>query len=123
MRPLCVLSALHCQLWIQIFDADTDAAAGRRTTAVRLGISNSQLVLMSLLLGETALVHAHFESWPLLSLSAGSTALLAVQILLSRRGGSTSMPISPASIHTTFLVLGLGGVGLMARVWLDAAFI
>jgi 1,4-dihydroxy-2-naphthoate octaprenyltransferase len=119
----------RAQLWIQTFDLDEDAAAGRRTTAVRLGLRGAQAVLLVLLLGETAFVHAHFTNWPLRSFSAASVALLGAQAVLT--GGATpngkekdrrATSMSPASVNAVFLVLGVGGVGLMVRVWLDAAF-
>ena len=126
---------VRTQLWIQTFDLEADAAAGRRTTAVRLGMRGAQLLLFFILLGETAFVHASFEHWPLRSLSSGSLALLMAQALFTRQSagdtggdGANATPaavkpaLSPASVNSTFLVLGLGGVGLMARVWLDAAF-
>lgn len=116
-----VLLVLRTQLWIQTFDIDCDAAAGRRNTAVRLGLRNSQYLLALMLLGETAFVHAHFDHWPLRSLSSGSLALLAAQMLLTSSQGPGSS-VSPQTINRTFLVLGLGGVGLLARVWIDAAF-
>ena len=109
---------VRTQLWIQTFDIECDAAKGRRNTAVRLGLRRSQLLLAVLLAGETAFVHWHFAHWPLRSLSSGSLALLLAQMLL----GSGGAAVAPETINRTFLVLGLGGVGLMARVWLDAAF-
>lgn len=112
------LLVLRTQLWIQTFDIECDAAKGRRNTAVRLGLRRSQLLLAVLLAGETAFVHWHFAYWPLRSLSSGSLALLLAQMLL----GSGGAAVAPETINRTFLVLGLGGVGLMARVWLDAAF-
>lgn len=112
------LLVLRTQLWIQTFDIECDAAKGRRNTAVRLGLRRSQLLLAAMLVGETTFVHWHFAHWPLRSLSSGSLALLAAQMLL----GSEGTAVSPQAINRTFLVLGLGGVGLMVRVWLDAAF-
>ena len=117
---------LRTQLWIQTFDLDADAAAGRRTTAVRLGMRGSQLALACLLLGETAFVHAAFaHSFPLRSFSVASLAMLGAQATLSARGDAKAagQPMSPSTVNATFLVLGLGGLGLMLRVWIDAAFV
>jgi len=140
---------VRTQLWIQTFDIEPDASAGRRNTAVLLGLCGSQLALLLLLLAENAFAHASFgHSWPLRSFSLGSLALLLLQALAqgsgrarahekgdddARSGGGTasvvaiasgsSSSLSPASVNAVFLLLGLGGVGLMARVWADAAFL
>ena len=123
---------VRTQLWIQTFDADADAAAGRRTTAVRLGVRGAQVALLCLLLSEVAYVQAHFDNWPLQSFSAASVAMLGAQALLTSRSGAGKgeqelferppPAMSAASINAVFLVLGAGGLGLMVRVWLDAAF-
>lgn len=119
---------VRTQLWIQTFDLDADAAAGRRTTAVRLGMHGSQRLLFALLAAEAAFVFASFSNVHLRAFSVGSLALLGAQAALATRaanapGGGASLSLSPASVNTTFLVLGLGGVGLMLQVWLDAAFV
>ena len=126
------------QLWIQTFDLEDDAAAARRTTAVRLGLRGSQLVLSALLVAEIAFVYACFDNWPLRSFSAASLVLLGAQYYLQPPSskaaaagdgfrGTTPVAkpaaMSAEAINTTFLVLGLGGLGLMGRVWLDAAFV
>jgi len=116
-----ILLVVRTQLWIQLFDLDADRAAGRRTSAVRIGHRGAQVALLGLLLAETVFVHAHFENWPLRSLSDGSVALFGAQVLLGARRGAASQ-MSPATINATFLLLGVGGVGLMLRVWSDAAF-
>ena len=115
----------HCypQLWIQTFDIQTDAEAGRRNTAVRLGLLGSRLLLAVLLLGETAFVWYAFTDWALRSFSASSVGLLALQVALARASGSApSTELTPETINTTFAVLGLGGVGLMVQVWMNIAF-
>ena len=47
------------------------------------------------------------------------------QATLSARGDAKAagQPMSPSTVNATFLVLGLGGLGLMLRVWIDAAFV
>jgi 4-hydroxybenzoate polyprenyltransferase len=129
-----VVLVVRTQLWIQTFDIEPDRAAGRRNTAVRLGLRGSQFGLLALLLAENAFVHTHFaHSWPLRSFSLGSLGLLGAQALLGG-GRASAVPsihstppppssLSPASVQAVFLILGLGGVGLMVRVWLDAAFL
>jgi len=116
-----VFLVLRTQLWIQTFDRDSDAAAGRRTTAVVLGLRGSHLLLGAMLAAESAFAFAYFaHSWPLKSFSASSLALLVAQVCLTTPGRAA--PISPSTIARTFVVLGLGGLGLMLRVWVDAAF-
>lgn len=82
-------------------------------------------MLCVLLVAETAFVHACFSNWPLRSFSAASLALLGGQVALGSRAaaGASTTPMSAQAINTTFLVLGVGGLGLMGRVWLDAAFV
>ena len=116
------LLVLRTQLWIQTFDIDSDADAGRRNTAVRLGLRGSQLLLLVMLLGETAFVHTHFDHWPLQSLSVGSLALVLGQMALNASSPAMATQVDPETINRTFLILGLGGLGLMGRVWVDAAF-
>ena len=127
---------LRTQLWIQTFDVEGDKAAGRRNTAVRLGLRNSQALLALFLLNENMLVYGAFKNWPLQSFSTISLLMLAAQVALApstgaARGGSggggrnkaTKPALSPSNIQATFVILGLGGAGLMGRVWLDAAFV
>jgi len=113
---------VRTQLWLQTFDLDTDAAGGRRTTAVLLGLRPAQLLLALLLAGELAFVLTHFSDWALQSFSAASLLLLALQVAFAPVPGS-GRPLSRATIERTFLVMGLGGLGLMAQVWLNGAFL
>jgi len=109
---------VRSQLWIQTFDLDYDAQAGRRTSAVLLGLKRTQAALAALLLAEAAFVHAYFRDWALRSFSLASFGLLMLQVSC---GDRTKKP-SPAEIKTTFIVLGLGGYGLLVQVWLNGAF-
>ena len=127
----CVFLVLRSQLWISTFDIESDRASGRRNTAVRLGLRGAQLLLAALLVAESAFVLAAFEDWALQSFSVASVGLLAAQLALlggaapGGKGGGDGKArpgLSPASINTTFAVLGLGGVGLMLQVWVNEAF-
>ena len=124
----CIFLVLRSQLWISTFDIDTDRASGRRNTAVRLGLRGAQVLLATLLLAESSYVLAAFDDWALQSFSIASVLLLAGQVALaSRRGANsdgvaTGSGLSPQSVNATFTVLGLGGVGLMAQVWVNEAF-
>ncbi len=124
-----VFLVVRTQLWLQTFDIGTDAAAGRRNTAVVLGLRRSQAALAALLLAECAFVRACFEDWALRSFSPASLAMLGAQLVLAPGGGGgggggarAAPGLSPEMMTATFVVLGAGGVGLMAQVWCNAAF-
>ena len=85
---------------------------------MRLGLRGAQAALLALLCCETAFVYAHFDDWALRSFSAASVGLLACQLVLAPPAAS----LAPESIATTFGVLGLGGLGLMAQVWVNVGF-
>ena len=113
-----VFFVVRSQLWIQTFDIESDRRAGRRNTAVLLGLQRSQLLLGALLLLELAFVCTSFADWGLQSFSAVSLCLLSLQVYL---GPQTAAP-SPRAIGTIFAVLGLGGYGLLTHVWLMGSF-
>lgn len=46
--------------------------------------------------------------------------MLLAQVAMASSNKETQ--VAPETINRTFLWMGLGGVGLMVRVWLDAAF-
>ena len=56
------LFAMHSHLLGQMSDVEPDRAAGRRTTAVAIGVANSKLLAGSLLLCEAWLIHRYFHS-------------------------------------------------------------
>jgi len=109
---------LRSQLWIQTFDIDHDARSGRRTSAILLGLRGARTLLALLLVAEAAYVHAMFADWALRSFSLASLGLLAIQVALGRAAEEPSA----TTINTTFIVLGLGGYGLLVQVWLNGAF-
>lgn len=116
-----IFLVVRSQLWIQTFDIESDAAAGRRNTAVRLGLRGSQAALAGVLLCENIFVYACFSQFSLRSFSSASCAMLAANVALPSDARGTQL--SPATINATFGVLGLGGVGLMLTVWSEAAFV
>lgn len=59
---LGALFAMHAHLLHEVTDIAPDAAAGRRTTAVAIGVGWSKLVVAGLLLAECAIVWAYFRS-------------------------------------------------------------
>ena len=90
---------------------------------MRLGLARSQLLLAGLLLAETVFVWSVFADWALRSFSVASLGLLGLQLALARTGRAAgATELSPETINTTFMVLGLGGVGLMGQVWVNEAF-
>ncbi len=54
--------AMHSHLLGQMSDVEPDRAAGRRTTAVVIGVAKSKLLAGALLLGEAWLVSTYFHS-------------------------------------------------------------
>ena len=71
---------VRSQLWIQTFDVCCDARAGRRTSAVILGLRRSRILLALILVGETLFVYTQFYDWALRSFSFASIILLALQV-------------------------------------------
>ena len=72
--PAMVFSALfamHSHLFGQIMDIDEDRSGGRRTTAVMIGVRNSKLLLVALLVVEAAIAFTFFRgtmvSWFMLA--------------------------------------------------------
>lgn len=110
---------VRSQLWIQTFDVCCDARAGRRTSAVILGLRRSRILLALILVGETLFVYTQFYDWALRSFSFASIILLALQEMF---GHSTGEEPSASAIDTTFAILGTAGFGLMVQVWFNGAF-
>jgi len=109
---------VRSQLWIESFDIETDTLSGRRTTAVVLGLINSQRALAIILVAELSFVYAHFHDWAIRSFSFCSLILLTLQARLEPAAAKPSR----ALINTTFAVLGLGGYGMLVQVWLNGTF-
>ena len=107
------------QFWMQTFDIEPDAAAGRRTTAVVLGRWGSYAVLALMLVLENIFVVYCFSSIHLRLFSAGSFLILLAQVVTDYRRG---VPITIQSIKTTFLCFGLAGFGLMVQTWRTGSF-
>mmetsp|Transcript_60610 Transcript_60610/g.119983 ORF Transcript_60610/g.119983 Transcript_60610/m.119983 type:complete len:83 (-) Transcript_60610:135-383(-) len=81
------------------------------------------MLLAMLLLAETAFVWGAFSDWALRSFSTASLGLLGLQVALGRgTSGSVPTELAPETINATFVVLGLGGVGLLVQVWVNEAF-
>ena len=120
-----VFFIVRSQLWIQTFDLDSDGRAGRRTTAVVLGLGRALQLLLALLVAETAFVAVCFDDLDLLSFSATSVALAGVQMAVVRGGAKAKLAktkVSSATTNAVFTVMGLGGCGLLVKVWLNGSF-
>ncbi|MGP0031364.1 MAG: 1,4-dihydroxy-2-naphthoate polyprenyltransferase [Acidimicrobiales bacterium] len=88
-------------------DIETDAVAGKRTVAVRLGRRRAGFLYVALLLG-TALaigVLHRWNAWSLLALAALPLSLYPVRIALSERTGRKLLPLLGA---TARLQIGVG---------------
>ena len=119
-----VFFIVRSQLWIQTFDLDSDGRAGRRTTAVVLGLGRA-LRGCSRCSSPRPPVAACFDDLDLLSFSATSVALAAVQMAVVRGGATAKLAktkVSSATTNAVFTVMGLGGCGLLVKVWLNGSF-
>jgi 1,4-dihydroxy-2-naphthoate polyprenyltransferase len=90
-------------------DIPSDAAAGKRTLAVRLGDARTRVLFAWLLVGAPILVVAVAlaagSAWPLLALLAWPLALPPVRAVA---GGATGRDLVPALVGTGRLVLAFG---------------
>ena len=70
----------------------------------------------------SALLSNAHSDWALQSFSAASLLLLMLQIRFVPAPGSASQ-LPTKTMNRTFLVMGLGGLGLMGQVWVNGAFV
>ena len=118
-----VFFIVRSQLWIQTFDLDSDGRAGRRTTAVVLGLDAAATARAAR--RRDRLRRRCFDDLDLLSFSATSVALAGVQMALVRGGAKAKLAkakVSSATTNAVFTVMGLGGCGLLVKVWLNGSF-
>ncbi|KAL1528246.1 hypothetical protein AB1Y20_009604 [Prymnesium parvum] len=113
---------VRTQLWLETFDLNTDRMAGRRTTAVVLGMGKAQAMLAVVLAAELVFVLVCFSDWALQSFSAASLLLVALQVRFasSRDGGNG---LSAEAMSRTFLIMGIAGLGLTGQVWVNGGFL
>jgi 4-hydroxybenzoate polyprenyltransferase len=78
--------AMMAHLFGQILDVDPDAAAGRKTTAVLLGLRGAKWLLVAFLVGLSALTWFVYRSWVLGGFFAGAALWFALDNLVLWRG-------------------------------------
>ncbi|MFK7989432.1 MAG: UbiA family prenyltransferase [Sandaracinaceae bacterium] len=87
--PAMVFSALfamHSHLFGQLMDLEEDAAAGRRSTAVRLGVRPSKLLLAAMMLAEAGIAYVYFHGmFVSLFMGAGAAYFLGDALFGPRR--------------------------------------
>ncbi len=96
-------------------DVDTDAVAGKKTLAVRLGRRNGGL-LYAVTLAATALsvgVLAHYRVWALIALAAAPLAAAPLRLALGERNGRELLPMLGRTARLQIVVGGLLTVGLL----------
>ncbi|MGP0004537.1 MAG: 1,4-dihydroxy-2-naphthoate polyprenyltransferase [Acidimicrobiales bacterium] len=89
-----------------IRDIETDAVAGKRTVAVRLGRHRAGILYLALLMG-TALslgVLHRWNGWSLLALAALPLSLYPVRLVLSDRTGRNLLPLLGATARLQIAV-------------------
>ena len=112
------LFAMHSHLLGQMSDVEPDRAAGRRTTAVVLGVAYSKLLAGALLLTEAWLIHRYFHS-PILVyfLLLAGIGFLGDCVL---RGNKT---VSDRQLQWVFLAWNLVALLSMYWVWREGIFV
>lgn len=110
------LFAMHSHLFGEIMDLEPDRAAGRRTTAVAIGIRPSKALLVALLAAESALVWrgAH-DPWIAAALAGGACFFAADALLLWR-----ARPYSPWQMRGFFLAWNAAAALSLPWVWKTA---
>ena len=72
------LFAMQSHLFGQLMDRNEDAAAGRRSTAIVIGVLPAKLLLVTIMLGEVAIAAAWFRGWYVAAfMAAGAAFFLA----------------------------------------------
>jgi 1,4-dihydroxy-2-naphthoate octaprenyltransferase len=96
-------------------DVDTDAVAGKKTLAVRLGRKNGGF-LYAVTLAATALsvaVLAHYRVWVLIALAATPLAVAPLRLALGEQTGRELLPMLGRTARLQIVVGGLLTVGLL----------
>ena len=107
------LFCIHSHLMGEVADAIPDARAGRRTTALVLGVKNAKALIMMLVLTEGLILGFFFHDWYLGGFLLAGVAWLALDLFVLYRDRAYN--------RIEFQLLGLGmnvsGFASMAWVW------
>ena len=107
------LFAMHSHLFGQIMDLEPDRAAGRRTTAVALGILPSKALLVALLSTEAALLFsAYRDPWVTSFLVAAAIVFGADALFVFR-----DRPYPKWAIVSAFLFWNLAALASVRFMW------
>jgi 4-hydroxybenzoate polyprenyltransferase len=109
--------AMHSHLFGQIMDIDEDQVAGRRSTAVTIGVTNSKLLLVAILLAEASIAAVYFRGWiiSLFMLAA------AVFFIADAFFGPKRYPLS--FVKTFFIGWNLIAILTMHIIWRYGLFV
>ncbi len=106
-----LLFAMHSHLAGQIMDVVPDTIAGRRTTAVCIGVRNSKALLACFLLTESLILYLRFNS-PIAALFLGGAGLAFVYDALIRKDKLPNIG------QMKFLLLSWNAVALASMWWI-----
>jgi 4-hydroxybenzoate polyprenyltransferase len=107
-----LLFAMHSHLLGEIMDVEPDRAAGRATTAVRIGVRAAKCAVAGMLLVESALVEIAFRN----HLIGGALAAGAIWFLLDAAMLWRDRPYPTA--YMRLILLGWNGVAVVSMVWI-----
>jgi 1,4-dihydroxy-2-naphthoate polyprenyltransferase len=96
-------------------DVDTDAVAGKRTLAVRLGRRKGGILYAATLVatGLSVVVLAHYRVWVLIALAAVPLALAPLRLALGEQTGRSLLPMLGRTARLQIVVGALLTVGLL----------
>lgn len=111
------LFAMHSHLFGQIMDIEEDRRAGRRTTAVTIGVRNSKLLLVALLIGEAAIAFTFFRG----TMVGGFMLVAACFFLIDALVGPKRYPLF--FVTAFFIVWNLIAIATMHIIWRYGLFV
>ncbi|MEN1678497.1 MAG: UbiA family prenyltransferase [Planctomycetota bacterium] len=112
------LFAMHSHLVNEIADVDPDRVAGRRTTAVVIGVARTKLLIAAMLLAEAALMQAYFDSLMVVVFLAAAGAGFAIEAAIYR---DRVMP--EWQLRWVLIAWNLVAIASMHWVWREAIFV
>ncbi|QDU87352.1 prenyltransferase [Pirellulimonas nuda] len=112
------LFAMHAHLLNEITDIEPDRLAGRRTTAVAIGVRRTKLVVAALLAAEAAIMTAWFDSRLVAGFLAAAAAGFFADFLF--RGERV---LSDRALKWVLIAWNVVAVASMHWVWREALFV